>query len=86
MKGAKRARWRKSDKEYANGGYKKEQSVSILGYGAGLDRTGKQQRAGPDSVLGAKVKFAKNYKAPNFKDLVKELDEKPEKKGLFGLW
>jgi hypothetical protein len=42
--GAKKKRWLKSDKEYASGGYKKEQSVSILGNGPGFDWTGKRPR------------------------------------------
>lgn len=36
--------WMKSDKEYAKGGYKKQQSSSILGYGPGFDWTGKRPR------------------------------------------
>lgn len=35
--------WRKVDKEYAKGGYKKEQSVSILGSGPGLNWTGERR-------------------------------------------
>jgi hypothetical protein len=42
--GAKRKRWLKSDKEYARGGYKKEQSASILGGGAGFDWAGTRSR------------------------------------------
>jgi hypothetical protein len=42
--GAKRKRWLKIDKEYAVGGYKKEQSVSILGSGPGFDWTGTRPR------------------------------------------
>lgn len=42
--GAKRKRWLKTDKEYARGGYKKEQSVSILGSGPGFDWTGSRPR------------------------------------------
>ena len=42
--GAKRKRWLKSDKEYARGGYKKEQSSSILGQGPGFDWTGARPR------------------------------------------
>lgn len=42
--GAKRKRWLKSDKEYARGGYKKEQSASILGSGPGFDWTGSRPR------------------------------------------
>ena len=44
VRGGKRQRWLKSDKEYARGGYKKEQSVSILGGGAGFDWTGSRPR------------------------------------------
>lgn len=40
VKGAKKVKWLKSDKYYADGGFKKEQSVSIFGYGKGLDWTG----------------------------------------------
>lgn len=37
--GARRKRWLKTDKDYAKGGYKKEQSASILGSaGFQLDR------------------------------------------------
>jgi hypothetical protein len=42
--GAKRKHWLKSDKEYARGGYKKEQSASILGNGPGFDWTGTRPR------------------------------------------
>jgi len=44
VKGAKKLPWSKKDKEYAEGGFKKEQSVSILGSGPGFDWTGKQDR------------------------------------------
>jgi hypothetical protein len=44
VKGAKRLPWSKKDKEYAKGGYKKEQSVSILGSGPGFDWTGTKPR------------------------------------------
>jgi len=45
VKGArKRLRWLKQDKEYANGGYRKEQSASILGSGPGFDWTGIRKR------------------------------------------
>jgi hypothetical protein len=44
VKGAKKLQWSKKDKEYAAGGYKKEQSVSILGSGPGFDWTGTQSR------------------------------------------
>lgn len=45
VKGVKRLPWLRKDKEYANGGYKKEQSVSFLGSGLGLDWTGTQKRS-----------------------------------------
>jgi hypothetical protein len=49
--GAKKKTWSKTDKEYAKGGYKKEQSVSILGSGPGLDWTGNRPREnGPSRV------------------------------------
>ena len=38
--GARKKRWSKTDKAYAAGGYKKEQSVSIIGSGPGLDWAG----------------------------------------------
>lgn len=82
VRGARKVRWSKSDKEYANGGYKKEQSVSIFGYGEGLDWTGKRSRSGPESVTGAAPKFSRNYKAPNIKDFKKD---EPKKK-FFGLF
>lgn len=43
--GARRLKWLKTDKEYAKGGYKKEQSVSIIGSGPGLDWIGTRIRA-----------------------------------------
>lgn len=89
VKGAKKKRWLQSDKQYADGGYKKSQSVSILGEGRGLDWTGSRGRTGPsESVPGLAPKFAKNYKAPNVKDIKKGAaeDSQPKKKGLFGLW
>ena len=42
--GARRLPWSKKDKEYAQGGYKKEQSASILGNGPGFDWTGSRPR------------------------------------------
>jgi len=82
VKGAKKVRWLNSDKEYASGGYKKEQSVSIFGYGQGLDWTGTQSRRGPsETVPGAAPKFGKNYKAPNIND-----PAEPQKKKFFGLF
>ena len=88
IKGAKnRKKWLGSDKEYAAGGFRKEQSVSIFGYGGGLDWTGKQARTGPaETVRGAAPKFAKNYKAPNVYNMKGvNTDDKPKKKflGLF---
>lgn len=38
--GARKHRWLKTDKDYAKGGYKKEQSVSLLGSGPGLNWSG----------------------------------------------
>ena len=50
IRGARnKKRWLASDKEYASGGYRKEQSVSIFGVGKGLDWTGSQGRTGPAS-------------------------------------
>lgn len=44
VSGARRLSWTKLDREYARGGYKKEQSASILGSGPGLDWTGTRPR------------------------------------------
>ncbi|KAL7566338.1 hypothetical protein ACA910_013658 [Epithemia clementina (nom. ined.)] len=41
--GALRLKWSKTDKEYAKGGYKKEQSVSVLGSGPGINWTGERR-------------------------------------------
>ena len=87
QKGAKKKKWLKSDKTYAGGGYKKEQSVSIFGYGDGLDWTGKKSRTGPESVSAGAPKFAKNYKAPNINDLKKgAASTKKNDKKFFGLF
>lgn len=44
VKGKKtRMPWMREDREYAKGGYKQEQSKSILGSGPGLDWTGTQK-------------------------------------------
>jgi hypothetical protein len=84
VKGAKKSRWLSSDKEYAGGGFKKEQSVSVFGKGEGLDWSGNRSRMGPsESIPGAAPKFAKNYKAPNANDL--RGDTKPNEK-WFGLF
>ena len=82
IKGAKKVRWLQSDKEYADGGYKKEQSVSIFGYGQGLDWTGQRDRQGPAVVSG---KFSKNYEAPTVNDMKKRSTVEPKKK-IFGLF
>ena len=93
IRGAKKKKWLDSDKAYAAGGYKKEQSVSIFGVGQGLDWTGTRSRSGPESMPGAAPKFAKNYKAPNVnemkgvpKDIKSTGAEQPKKKGLFGMF
>jgi hypothetical protein len=46
--GAFRLPWNKKDVEYARGGYKKEQSASLLGSGPGLDWTGKRPKSDKD--------------------------------------
>lgn len=84
LKGAKKVSWLNSDKEYASGGFKKEQSVSVFGYGAGLDWTGKRDREGP-MVNPKPGKFSKNYKAPTVAQLKGKAEEKPKKK-MFGLF
>ncbi|KAL3912773.1 MAG: hypothetical protein SGILL_006752 [Bacillariaceae sp.] len=85
VKGAKKKRWLSSDKDYAGGGFKKEQSVSIFGQGEGLDWTGSKAKQGPapESVFGAAPKFGRNYKAPNVSDMK---SDKGSKKKLFGLF
>ena len=89
VKGARKKKWLASDKDYASGGFQKEQSVSIFGKGAGLDWTGKQGRTGPsESIVGKAPKFAKNYKPPNVNNIKAAqkpaADDKPKK--LFGLF
>jgi hypothetical protein len=91
VKGAKQKKWLSSDKSYSGGGFKKEQSVSVFGFGAGLDWSGKRGRTGPESALGEAPKFAKNYKAPNVKQFKKKnvKDDKGDEKkkgGLFGMF
>lgn len=81
VKGAKKKKWLSSDKDYAGGGFKKSQSVSILGEGGGLDWTGKREKTGP--VQG--VKLGKNYKAPNVAQIKGGQPEKPKKK-MFGFF
>lgn len=85
VKGAKRVKWLQSDKSYAAGGYRKEQSASIFGKGEGLDWTGQRGRTGPAQTVPSITKFDKNYQAPNYYDLKNKEDEKPKKK-LFGLF
>lgn len=87
VKGAKKVRWLNSDKDYASGGFKKEQSVSIFGNGAGLDWTGKRDREGPAAGMSSVKpgKFSKNYKAPNVADIKAGSNAQPKKK-LFGLF
>jgi len=84
VKGARKKKWLKSDVEYASGGFKKEQSVSIFGYGEGLDWTGQRSRKGPQSAekAAAPKSMPKNYKAPS---IYEDADEK-KKKGFFGLF
>ncbi|CAB9496407.1 expressed unknown protein [Seminavis robusta] len=90
IKGARKKQWSSRDKEYASGGFKKEQSVSIFGYGEGLDWTGSKARQGPsESIPGAAPVFGRNYKAPNVNTMKipgKGQAEKPKKKGFFGLF
>jgi hypothetical protein len=50
VKGASKKKWLDSDKQYASGGFKKEQSVSIFGVGQGLDWTGARSRTGPEAA------------------------------------
>ena len=86
LKGAKKVSWLKSDKEYSDGGFKKSQSVSIFGEGAGLDWTGKRDKSGPSGPVSG-VKLGKNYKAPTVNQLKgKNASEAPPKKKLFGLF
>jgi hypothetical protein len=61
VKGAKKKKWLASDKEYANGGYKKEQSVSIFGKGEGLDWTGTRSRTGPPQPVKSQPEEKKKF-------------------------
>jgi hypothetical protein len=84
VKGAKKVKWLSSDKQYSSGGFLKEQSVSVFGYGEGLDWTGTKAKRGPgETVPGRATPFPKNYKGLNVNDL--KSDDKPKKKflGLF---
>ena len=82
VKGAKKIRWLSSDKDYASGGFRKSQSVSILGEGAGLDWTGSRAKSSPNVKTAPKM--SKNYKAPTLASLKGQAEEKPKKKGWFG--
>ena len=82
VKGAQKKNWLSSDKEYAAGGYKESQSVSILGEGAGLDWTGTRQKTGPAQG----VKLGKNYKAPNVSQMKGDAPAKKPKRGMFGIF
>lgn len=94
--GAKKKTWLKSDKEYASGGFRKEQSVSIFGNGEGLDWTGTRSRRGPEGTIpGAAPKFGRNYKAPNVNQIKgtgaqkkngKAVEDDTPKKSFFGLF
>ncbi|KAL7527501.1 hypothetical protein ACHAXR_001990 [Thalassiosira sp. AJA248-18] len=82
VKGAKKKKWLNSDNEYAGGGFKKSQSVSIFGEGQGLDWTGKRGKTGPTQG----VKLGKNYKPPTVSQIKgAAATEKPKKK-MFGLF
>jgi hypothetical protein len=72
-------------RQYRKGGFKREQSISIFGYGNGLDWTGERSRKGPQPVNPA---LDKKYKPPNIKDIRKntENENQPKKKGFFGLF
>jgi len=84
VKGAKKKRWLGSDKDYAAGGYKKEQSVSVFGYGNGLDWTGKNAKKGPGAGEIAMLSTTKRgYTAPKLVN-VDVAGDKPKKKGWFG--
>lgn len=49
LKGVKRLPWNALDRNYAKGGYKKEQSASILGSGPGLNWTGSRTFLAPNT-------------------------------------
>jgi hypothetical protein len=82
VKGAKKVKWLNSDKEYAAGGFRKSQSISILGEGLGLDWTGSRAKSSPNVATAPKMK--KNYKAPNVATMRGQAEEKPKKKNFFG--
>jgi hypothetical protein len=88
VKGAKKKGWLNSDKSYSKGGFKKEQSVSILGTGEGLDWTGKRARSRPlpttyvNGIGGNnnKKKTPPPPKKNNFAKKGKDDDDKKKKK------
>jgi hypothetical protein len=87
VKGAKKIGWLKSDKSYSKGGFKKEQSVSILGTGEGLDWTGKRARSRPLPTTYVNGIGGGNKKTPpppkkknNFAKKGKDDDDKQKKK------
>lgn len=80
VKGARKSKWLKSDKDYASGGYKKEQSVSIFGVGEGLDWTGARGRTGPYNQSNNKPKVSKKTSTKSSNE------NKTERKKLFGLF
>ena len=49
--GARKLAWNKRDRQYAAGGFRKEQSASILGSGPGFDWTGTQDRTAPRRLI-----------------------------------
>jgi len=82
VKGAKKKNWLSSDKDYSRGGFKKEQSVSILGYGEGLDWTGQKSRSGPTAGnISVRSSNMKGYKAPNVKSMKGYSKAAPKKAG-----
>ena len=51
VRGARKLKWRPADRAYAAGGYKKEQSASILGSGPGFNWTGEKRDNKNKAVL-----------------------------------
>ena len=85
VRGAKKVKWLSSDKQYNDGGFLKEQSVSIFGKGAGLDWTGSRDVGSPSQNPRA-IPKPKGYKAPQFNTLRSNVDDEKPKKKLFGLF
>ena len=90
VKGAKKVGWLKSDKSYSKGGFKREQSVSILGTGEGLDWTGKRARSRPLPTtyvngIGGNNNNKKTPPPPKKKNIAKKgKDDDDKKKKKFG--